>query len=308
MIFKKLALTMCLLCTFMVFAQEQEFNFGNLNIFLIPRILADGSITDFGFGFTYSERWSGDLDLRYTAIAKNEELQDVSDSLNAVKENNFKIFLMPGNFRILNTSNSSFYLGGGIYYEYEKLTEKGFFNMPALENLGKERVNSYSNNFSMHIIGPLLATGFDTKAKFLKVALNSGIVPVFFLASSQKMSMIPLLDTNYADYSQKTAGSPYFFVDFDIIVFKYVNIFCLYDFALLKYRNIDFNENLDWYTPERKVRTQSVKIEAAALIPIGDSMSARIGYGHTFEMMKLDTVASNNNKPYMIVAIKKATN
>ena len=290
---------------FSVFAQEHTSYFKNLTIFLTPRILADGSITDFGIGLAYSEKWRGDLNLRYTAIAKNEELQNVDDSLNAVKDNIFEIFLLPGKFKILNTYNSSFYLGCGIYYEYEKLKEKGFFNIPALESLGKERVNSYSNNFSMHIIGPLLVIGFDYKTKYLNVALYSGIVPIFFLISSQKMSITPLLDPNYTTYSQKTIGSPYFYLDTDMVLFKYINIICLYDFAILKYKNIDFNENLDWYVPDRKVETQSVKIEAAVLVPMTDSMSARVGLGYTFDRIKLDMAAYNNKKPYIIFAIKK---
>jgi hypothetical protein len=210
------------LVSFPVYTQEQAFSFGSFSFSLSPKILKDGSITDIGLGLKYAEKLSGELRFRYTSIAKNESLEDVADSLNAVNESIFEVFFLPVTYTFLNMENITIHAGGGTYYEYGNLTEKGFFNMPALENLGKERVNSYTNDFSMHVVGPLIDAGVRYRAAWFRAALSAGIVPVFFLGASQKMGMVPLLDPHYADYSQSTAGSPYFYVNLDCVLFKYV--------------------------------------------------------------------------------------
>jgi hypothetical protein len=252
----------------------------------------------------YSAHWGGELRFRYTTLSKNEELQDVDDSLNAINERIIEFFLLPAKYKLFDAPSFSFYLGAGAYYEFDKLNEKGFFNMPALENLGKERVNSYSNDFSMHVAGPLVEIGFDYRTVYFSTSISGGVVPIFFLTSSQKMSIEPLLP-NYADFSQDTAGSPYFFIDFDLTVLKYINIGFHYNFVQLNYKSIDFDNNLAWYNPERKVDTQSIKIEGAVLVPIGNDMSARIGYGYMFDTIKLDSVSQNTNNQYVIFTVRK---
>jgi hypothetical protein len=287
-----------------VFSQETHIHMGDVNFFLSPKILEDGSITDIGLGLKYSNRWGGELRFRYTTLSRNEKLQDVSDSLNAVDESIIEIFLLPAKYKLFDVSPFSFYLGTRVYYEFDKLNEKGFFNMSVLENLGKERVNSYTNDFSMHVVGPLVELGFDYKAAYFSASISGGVVPIFFLNSSQKMSIVPLLP-DYADFSQNTTGSPYFFIDFDSTLFKYINIAFHYNFVHLDYKSIDFDDNLAWYNPERKVDTQSIKIEGALLIPIGGDISARIGYGYIYDTIKLDSVSQNINNHYVIFTVKK---
>jgi hypothetical protein len=290
------------------FAQEKKIDFGNVNFFLSPKIAEGGSITDFGLGLKYSDRWGGELSFRYATITKNEELQDASDSINVIDENIIEIFLLPANYKLYNISQTSFYLGGGVYYEFDKLKEKGFFNMPSLENLGKERVNSYDNDFLMHVTGPLLKMGFDHKAKYFNASLSGSIVPLFFLASSQKMGIKPLLDPNYAEYSQNTTGSPYLFADVDVALFKYINIGFHYNFVHLNYKTIDFDTNLDWYNPERKVDTRSIKIDGSILIPLSSDMSVQIGYGYILDIIKFDSSSRNSNRQYVIFTVKKEEN
>jgi hypothetical protein len=70
-------------------------------------------------------------------------------------------------------------VGGGLYYEYDHLAEKGFFNMPELEALGKERVNSYDNDFSMHLVGPLVDAGLSYRASWISAGFSAGVVPVY---------------------------------------------------------------------------------------------------------------------------------
>jgi hypothetical protein len=290
------------------YAENQGFDIGNFSFSLSPKILKDGSITDLGLGLAYTEKWSSEIRFRNTAVSKNEELQDVVDSLNAVNENIFEMFFLPARYSFVKASTLRIWAGGGLYYEYDNLDEKGFFNMPELEALTppKERVNSYTNEFSMHIIGPLIDTGINYNTKSFNVSLSAGFVPVFFLHSKQKMGMVPLLDPYYAEYDQNTWGSPYFYLSLDSIVFKYVNLVLLYDFVSLNYKFIDFDNSLNWIIPEREMITQSFKVEASALLPLGGNMRAQIGYGFTFDSTGVDSGTHfSGNRHYLIITVKK---
>jgi hypothetical protein len=283
----------------------ETIDLGTFSFSMSSKPLKDGSITNIGAGYRYAETLSGSLRFRDTIVSKNEEIIGVEDSLNAVSENIFEVFLLPMEYCFFKNPNARAWLGGGLYYEYDKLSEKGFFNMPILENLNppRERVNSYTNEFSMHVLGPLVDAGLSFNAEWFNIALSGGIVPVFFLAASQKMGMVPLLDPHYAEYSQNTGGSPYVYASLDAVLFKYVNIALLYDMASLKYRAIDFDEDLNWINPERQVLIQSFKIEASLLLPLGGEFHAQIGCGYTFDSMRLDAaIPVTSNRPYLSVA------
>ena len=298
-------------------AQTQRFSLGNFSFFLSPKILKEGAVTDFGFGLNYSEQWGGELRLRFTNIAENEELIGVADSINAKQESIFEIFLLPAEYSFFRSSGKKAWLAFGAYYEYDKLSEKGFFNMPSLENLSppRERVNSYTNEFSMHVAGPLIDLGFFYAIKgqggalpLLDINFSGGIAPVFFLASSQKMGIVPLLDPDYAEYDQQTWGSPYCYVSLDTVILKYVNLVLLYDFSRLKYQVIDFDDNLNWIRPEQTAAVQSFKIEASLLIPLG-FMWAQIGYGYSLGLKRFnDEPAITENRHYIILTVKKDSN
>jgi hypothetical protein len=306
---KKRGLLFLLLCFSMYsYAENQSFDIGRFSFSLSPKILEDGSIIDTSLGLAYTKAWSGEIRFRNTAISKNEELQDAADSLNAVNENIYEVFFLPAHYSFIKTPALRFWAGGGLYYEYDKLNEKGFFNMPELEELTppRERVNSYTNEFSMHIIGPLVDTGINYNAAWFNVSLSAGLAPVFFLHSAQKTGMVPLLDPHYAEYDQDTGGSPYFYLSLDSVVFKYVNIVLLYDFARLNYKAIDFDSNLNWINPEREMITQSFKVETSALLPLGGNMSAQIGYGFAFNSTMVDSgIPVSGNRHYLILTVKK---
>jgi hypothetical protein len=294
-----------------VCAEDSLFNLGRFGFFLSPKILKDGSVTDIGLSFAYNDTLSGELRFRNTAIAKNEELLGVADSLNAVNENIFEIFLLPVQYRFASVPIPGLRAGAGLYYEYDKLREKGFFNMPSLETLDppRERVNSYTNDFSMHLFGPLLEAGAGYSSRLFSVDFSAGLVPVFFLNASQKTGITPLLDPNRAEYSQNTWGSPHFYLSLDGVIFRYVNLALFWNYARLQYQGVDFDENLNWINPQRTVVTSSFRIEVAALVPLGGDMAVRIGYGHMFDSTRLDSaVAVSVNRPYMILAVKKTGN
>jgi len=291
------------------YPETSRFDINRVSFFISPKILNDGSITDIGIGFNYTKNLFGNLRFRSTMISKNEELQDVSDSLNTVNEKVYDFYLTPIEYHFLNTSNTNFKVGGGVFYQYSKLNEKGFFNMPILESLTppKERVNSYKNDFSMHLLGPLIELGLSYNSDWFNISIYGGITPIFLLNSSQKLKIEPLFANN-AEYSQNTWGSPYFYVGIDSIIFKYINIIILYDFAKINYKIIDFDNSLNWINPEREVTSQSLKLEASLNIPLGN-MFAQIGYGFTFDFTKFNNDPTIiGNKKYIIFTAKKNYN
>ncbi|MDR1902516.1 MAG: hypothetical protein LBQ88_09585 [Treponema sp.] len=303
-----LVLVFLLLCFLMYsHAENQRFSIGNFNFSLSPKILKDGSITDIGLGLAYTDAWSGEVRFRNTSVSKNEEFQDVADSLNAVNESIFEVFFLPAQYSFVKTPAMRLWAGGGLYYEYNRLEEKGFFNMPILEQLNppKERVNSYTSESSMHIFGPLLDAGGVYNAEWFSLTFSAGIAPVFFLQSARKMDIVPLIAQG-AEYDQSTWGSPYFYLSLDGVIFKYVNIVLLYDFVQLDYKIVDFDLGFNWITPEQKLVSQSFKIEASALAPLGGGIRAQIGYGFTFDSTQIDSgTPVRENRQYLILTVKK---
>jgi hypothetical protein len=289
------------------FTQNQSFEFGNIYFALSPKILKDGSMTDLTLGYRYSEKSTGELRMRFSNTVKNAQFDaEIRDSLNAINDSNTEIYLLPFAYYFIRNPWIESRIGAGAYYNYHTLNEKGYFNMPELELLGKERVNSFSNDFSSHVIGPDIDAGFTARADWLTFSVNGGIVPVFYLQSNQKMRIVPLLDPHYAEYSQRTSGSPYVYGDISCILFKYVSIAFLYDLSRLDYAVIDFDDTLNWYYPERTVISQSLKIEASLLLPMGNNMSVQIGYGHTFDSTELDSASPAwSSRQYIIFSARK---
>jgi len=294
---------LAIFCPISAYSQNVEFDFGNIFFSVSPRILEHGSITDVNLGYRYTEKFSGKLHFRFSNEDKNEEFNigGVEDSLNALSEKSYEFFLLPFEVIFLKNTIANLQAGAGIYYNYNKLSEKGYFNMPTLENLGKERVNSYTNEFSMHTLGPVLEAGFSGKAEYFGISGNVGIVPFFYFHTDQKMGMIPLLDPHYADNSQDNVGSPYFYTDITIIIYKYFSFDFLYDFTRLEYQTIDFDDNLNWYNPVQTAYTNSFKCEAALLLPVMSAVQAKIGVGYSWKSIQLDTASPIWNRQLYFV-------
>jgi len=305
--------------------KDIDLNIGRFSFFLTTRIMDEGSIQELGFGWDYTNVFSGDLRLRMTTTEKNEEIEGVEDSLNAVKQKIYEVFLLPFEYVPVKTSLSKLWVGAGGYYYNEALKEKGFFNMPELEILGKERVNSYNNDFSLQTLGPVLDAGFSFRgSQWFKASLSVGVVPVFVTWAEQKVSIVPLLDPDHAEYSQNHWGSPYVYCDLSGVfslphvielarekTFRPSNwklwFSLIYDYSSLRYEVLDFNfdgHDFIWYTPERTVETQSFKIEGALLIPVG-GMHLQVGGGRIFDSMTVDSgTAIRHEKNYLIISGK----
>ena len=284
-------------------SQTIGFDMGNIFFSVSPRILQHGSITDVGGGYRYTEHYSSRLHFRFSNEDKNEgfDIDGISDSLNAISEKNFEVFLFPVEWVLVKSPKVEFKTGAGIYYNYNTLTEKGYFNMPSLENLGKERVNSYKNDFSMHTFGLDFEINGMSRIDNFELSGSAGIVPIFYFLSKQKMGMVPLLDPHYAEYSQHKFGSPYVYADINVILFKYFSLDCLYDFSRLEYQVIDFDDNLNWYHPSRMVFSNAIKLEVSLLVPIMNAVKAKIGFGYSWSSIQLDTADPIWNRQYYVV-------
>jgi hypothetical protein len=303
---KKIGFITILLFHF-IYAEGQSFSFNNFNLFLSSNFLEDGSVTNTGLGYNYTDVLNGRINFRYTSISKNEELLNVQDSLNAVDEKLLEVFLLPIGYYFYKTDKGNLWVGGGFYYENDKLSEKGFFNMPSLESLNppKERVNSYTNDFSMHLFGPLFEAEINYNAPWFGIGFSGGIIPVFYLIANQTTSIVPLVYTHSMEHTQNTFGSPHFYLKLDSIIFKYLYFVLLYDFSRLQYDVVDFDNSLAWTTVKNTIITQSLRFETSVLIPAGSNMRFQIGFGYAFESMRFDSHDTVLNKPYLILSAKK---
>jgi len=270
------------------------------------KIMEDGSIFNIGLGLNYKNNWGGEIRGQFEKSSKNEEVNDsfVSDSLIAVNESIYEIFLLPIQYRTTVKNNFQWRTGAGLYYEYQGSKEKGFIDMPELEDSGLARVNSFTDNFSMHLFGPLVETGIYFNTEAFKINLSGGIIPAYFLTAAENQKMIPLFDT--VNRSQHTWGSPYFFLGLDSVLLKYACLAVKYNYAKLKYDVIDFDDNLSPVFPERNVVSQSLMFEATALIPFKSvGMGLQIGYGRMLNFYTLDSDAPvKENKQYFIFSGK----
>jgi len=303
---KTAVLAFLLLPTF-AHAQNTSFDFGNFSFSLTPRILKDGSITDLSLAMFYSDSFGAGIRFRSTQIAKNEEITGADDSLNAIKETIYEVFALPFQYRFVK-DKLRLTTGAGLYYEYDKLDEKGFFTLNDLEKMGLERVNAYKNDFTMHLVGPLLDAGIFYNSKWFDIGLTAGVVPVFHVNFAQKLRIDPLMNPAAANLSENTWGGPYFYLSIDSIMFKYFNATFFYNYAKLTKQIIDFDDNLDWIYPEQSVITQSIMIEVSALLPMGSGISIQAGYGYLHNFIGMDSSpVIQEGKHYLILSTKKTS-
>jgi hypothetical protein len=271
--------------------------------------MEDGSITDVSFGYRYTEDFAGELRLRKSEETKNEEFGNVEASLNAVRSTVYEVFLLPFELRS-DISGVLLRLGAGLYYYDETLKEKGFFDMAALSAMGKASVNSYTNDFSLRLTGPLIEAGFAwSEPDWFGISVSGGASPVFFAGTKQKVSIVPLMSPERAEYSRNSSGSPYLYADLSLHIFRYISVSCVCDYTRLKYKILDFTydgSNFIWYTPDREVTAQSFRLEGALRIPLGAGMYAEIGGGRIFDSVKLDSgSAVRTDTNYITVSGRK---
>jgi hypothetical protein len=307
---KKAVLLIFVLLPRFVYSQSRPLDLGNADFLLDTKIMEDGSITNVGFGMSYHDVWGGEIRGQAVITSTNEEMDDsaVADSLIAVKETVYEIFLLPVQYRPTANQRFKWRLGIGLHYEYQKSNQKGYIDMPDLEDLGFAQVNSYTDNFSMHIFGPLVDAAAQYNAEWFTISFSGGVVPAYFLTAAEKQRMFPLFDT--VNHSQKTWGSPYFYLGLDSVLFQYINLTAKYNYSRLKYEviDLDFDVNTSRFFPifpESTVASQTLMFEISALLPLG-GVSFRIGYGYMLDFYTLDSGNPvSENKHYLVLSGKK---
>jgi hypothetical protein len=249
-----------------------------------PKLLENGSMTDIALGYDYNDFWTSELRFRFTKESWYEPLdEEFESSLKAVDDSNYEFFLLPAEYFFRRDLAADLWAGAGAYYNYHPLKEEGYFNWPDLELLlGKSPVNAYANDFSMHVIGPLISGGISYRWDKVRFSASAGVVPVYFYQANQKVGMDPLMEPESFEYSQRKMGSPYIFGDLSVLLFNILSLSAYYDFTSMNYDVIDFTLNDDlefvWQTPEASVLSHTVKFEAALNIPLGGFV-IQIGYG-----------------------------
>jgi hypothetical protein len=307
---KKAVLLFFVLLPCSVFSQSKPLDWGNASFLLDTKIMEDGSIINVGFGLNYNNVWGGEIRGQAVKTSTNEKEDDpaVADSLIAVKETVYEIFLLPIQYRPTVNQNLKWRLGIGLHYEYQKSNQKGYIDMPELEILGFAQVNAYTDDFSMHLFGSLMDAAAQYDAEWFNITFSVGAVPVYFLTAAETQRMFPLFNT--VNHSQETWGSPYFYLGLDSILFQYVNLTAKYNYARLKYEVIDLD--FDAHTseffpvfPESTVVSQTLMFEISALLPLG-GVGFRIGYGYMLNFYTLDSGNPvSENKHYLVLSGKK---
>jgi WD40 repeat protein len=275
----------------------------NINLSLDTDVLENGSKTDFSLGCLYAPSIAGELRLRYIKTSYNDNMYDLEESLTANDDLTFETFLLPFRYHFFNNSTLSFNAAAGLYYDYNALDQHGYFNMP---DLGDDSLNMYRNDFSMHLLGPLAEAGLRLRTRPVDLQLNLGIVPIFYLRRDQSMQMKPYMGTGFFDHSQDTSGSPYFYGELSGIFFRILSLSLLYEYSRIDYDVISIDDNAEWTTPMEELVSQSFKIEASILLPLGGGFSLQVGYGHGFNTIALDSSTPvDDTTQYLIIGTKK---
>jgi hypothetical protein len=104
---------------------------GTLLFLCPPKVLKDGAVTDVSLGYQYTSNSAGNVRSRFSNTAKNEPFDEtVSDSINAIEDSTFGVFLTPFEYARLNRPSVQVKIGGGLYYEYHTIAEKASLIRP----------------------------------------------------------------------------------------------------------------------------------------------------------------------------------
>ena len=287
-----------------LFAQEQNLTTdseGTIPIYVgsASKFLEDGIQQDGTFGVFYNkktQKLAGEVRLRYIEGSENGTVWDTSDSLVTRSRQVFELFLLPLSYHFFRDINGfSLYAGAGVYYDYNKLNENGFFYDGDLYDPPlQEHYSAYTNDFTGHAVGPLADIGIKYSKAFFNGALSFGCVPVFYFNRKQTWKLAPFMSPtpSYTVESESTPG-PYFYTNLDLSVdIKYVSLSAslLYEYSNLKYTAAGFdNITGDWADVTEELENNNLALEIALQLNF-NNFTPKIGYGRKF-----DTVTGGSN-------------
>jgi hypothetical protein len=200
-----------------------------------------------------------------------------------------EVFLLPLNYYFFRGAELTLHAGLGLYYDYSKLNENGFFNDSSLyEPAGEDNYSAYTNDFTAHALGPLLDIGVTYKRGIFYGAFSLGSVPVHYLNRKQSWKLSPFMNPapSYSVASKSVYG-PYFYANIDVIInLKYISLFAslLGEYSRLRYTAAGHDTNNEWVDVEENVNNKVLSFEISILIPLGKSgIQPQIGYGRSFD-------------------------
>jgi hypothetical protein len=275
-----------------------DIELGRFHIAYIPKLLEDGLQNDFQFGFFYSDsmKIAGDIRVRYVTGAENNvKLWNIDDSMINRNRQVCEVFLLPFNYYFIREGGFRFHAGAGLYYDYSKLNENGYFDDSSFyEPPGEENYSAYTNDFTAHALGPLLDIGVNYKKGIFYGAFSFGSVPIHYMSRKQSWKLSPFMkpDPSYSVASKSVFG-PYFYANLDAIInLKYVSLFVslLGEYSRMRYTAAGYDDE-GWADVEIEIANKVLSIEASILIPLGQGgIQLQIGYGRSID----DSGGKNN--------------
>lgn len=270
-----------------------------------PKVLENGVQTDYSFGMFYKEAGKIAWEIKFRQIngTENDEVWDITDSLLSRDRKVYEIFLLPINWRFFRKSGFTLRAGAGIYYDFNELNEKGYFNDSTLfEPAGPDTYNAYANKYSGHALGPLVDVGLSWKKNFFYTELSFGIVPTFYLLRNQTWNLSPYMSPSAYSVSSESFCGPYYYLTLNVAFnFKYASLFLslLNEYSVLKYTAAGFTDTGGWADVDEENKNKTLAVEASILFNLGlGGFMPQIGYGRT-----LDEVKGGGN--YLLLGVKK---
>jgi hypothetical protein len=188
----------------------------------------------------------------------------------------------------------------GLYYEYNKRTESGFF--PGFRTSPLNSYSSYSSSFSAHYAGPVLDAAAGWKTDRLSLSVSAGIVPVFYFSADRSMKISPEMDPAEFSFSQSAWGGPYGYAGLACGFFNMVSLSLGYEVTALDYRIINLQDDWsEWITPEQEALSQTFEIEVILSVPLGSANFLSLGYGYRINTVTLDGIQTAPNKSHCFI-------
>ena len=301
-----------LINTTLLTAEEQEvkgFDLKNSYFSFTPKLLKEGTQSDYLFGLYYSDKetFGGEGRLRTIKTTAIGKIWDISDSMTASENEIYEIFLLPFNFQIVKVDNLRLRAGVGAYYNYNKSGAEGYFNDSSLyDPAGPDKYNMYAYDFLGNAIGALLDLDVSFRWRFLYFSFSGGIVPVFYFHQETSLKLSPFMTPPSFSVTGGSASGPYYYLNLDIGInfFDYVTLYLSFfnEFSRLTYKSIDIDQKGAWAAADTIEEYNTFALEISLLINLNvGGLMPFIGYGRTFN-------EDNSGEDYFMLGVKKFIN
>jgi hypothetical protein len=282
-----------------------DLELGRYYMSVTPKVLEDGVQYDLSFGLFYTDamKLAGEIRFRSVKTSGNDEVWEIADSLLAWDQQVYEVFLLPLNWHFFKKSGFTLRAGAGLYYNYSRLEEKGYFNDSSLyEPAGPDHYNAYGNDFTGHALGPMLDAGLSWHKGSFYASFSSGVVPIFYLNQKQAWKLSPLIHPPSYTVSGESSSGPYYYFSLDMALnLKYLSLFftLFHEYSRLSYTAVGFDDAGTWTSFDVIKEYRVLALEISLLINLGlGGFMPQIGYGRTFD-------EASGGKNYLLLGVKK---